>query len=317
MWKSNSFGGGVAWRENELVKWKKGLDLEDMLKLNKELPMPFVLHFRVPSTDTSHSSFACHPFGIDDDARFDWEGETAGSVLFHNGFWNDWRTKLQNIAISGFVSLPSGPWSDSRGLAWAANHLGLGFLEMVNEKVVVLGPEHTDIEIFGQWSVIKNEDADGLDKEILVSNKHWERHIPSVYIAPSSPVTVPGGTAGKTTFQGTAGGSQRQIEAGGAVQEQVQEGAQGVKTLVCFETSCRKQTNVGQVLNTHFYCMQCWAKRTQRAQHKLVGICETCKVNTAAVKISKSNNWICSTCWETNNKPEIYFVTGGNEEFYD
>lgn len=182
MYEANKHGGGVAWRQwdedlNEtVVRWKKGLFKDEMLELNRTLPMPYVLHFRVPSGGTSASFLACHPFAIDDNATVSFEGQTNGFVLFHNGFWNDWRAKMQAISISGAWRVPSGPWSDSRGLAWAANHLGLGFLDLIDEKVVAFGPGDDDIEIFGSWQTVKNPDPEtGEEKSILVSNKIWER----------------------------------------------------------------------------------------------------------------------------------------------
>lgn len=186
MWDQNKHGGGIAWREKDatgkvVVKWRKGLKEQDMLDANKFLPRPYILHFRVPSHDTSSSQLACHPFPIDENATLGFEGQTEGFVLFHNGFWGDWRNKLQTIALNGYCWIPSGPWSDSRGLAWAAHHLGLGILEMANEKVVAFGPGEDDIEIFGSWLGIKNPDEEGVEQTLLVSNKAWERSYPTTF----------------------------------------------------------------------------------------------------------------------------------------
>lgn len=322
MWEANKFGGGVAWRAKsditnlDVVKWKKGLDLDDMIKLNNELPMPYVLHFRVPSNDTSHSSLACHPFAINDDASFDWEGETSGSVLFHNGFWADWRNKIQNIAINGFVLIPSGPWSDSRGLAWAANHLGLGFLEMVNEKAVVLGAGEGDLELFGSWNAIKNPDSSGSEHEVLVSNKGWERNLPAVITKPADR-----GAATTSTFRTSNFRVNTPVAIGPDQQEQIQEGTKETQsglTLFCSETTCRKGTNAGQMIGNVFYCIQCWAKRAKEINRGLYGLCVKCKVNNAGAKLTKINDWICMPCWEVNGKPDVYFELGGKPEgFYD
>src|SRR5947207_2287589 len=100
-------GGGVAYRDGGLVHWKKGLDKAAMVDLNRKLPFPYILHFRQPSHDTSDSILACHPFQIDADATIGTEGTTDGWVLFHNGFWINWRDKLQALALASAHKLPS------------------------------------------------------------------------------------------------------------------------------------------------------------------------------------------------------------------
>lgn len=210
MYDSNSHGGGVAWRERytreqiaedknwrlrralrdadvnlddieadeiPFVHWSKGHSKKSMIELNQTLPLPYVMHFRVPSHGTSKSILACHPFAINEEASCGFEGVIYGHVLFHNGLWTNWKDKMQNIAMSGHVWIPPGPWSDSRGLAWSAYHLGIGFLEMADTKIVAFGPQDEDIEVFGEWDAIKNQGAEDKSKlfDILVSNKGWER----------------------------------------------------------------------------------------------------------------------------------------------
>lgn len=310
MWEQNKHGGGVAWREpdpenpeQKIVKWSKGHTKEEMIKLNQALPLPYVLHFRVPSTGTSLSYLACHPFQIDDHATTHFEGQTPGYVLFHNGFWADWKNKLQTISLGGFLRIPSGPWSDSRGLAWAAHHLGLGFLDIVDEKVVAFGPGEDDIEVFGSWMMIKNKDDQGEDQNILVSNKAWERtvqHYPNMggrQMGPSSgfqttdrrnpnlPLIAAGASSSDRTggsdadgasFRGSLESAVGDVADGGTVEESVQKTSQktprGTEKISTEEvgehcslvcTGCGKNTGAGTLIIDQWFCWQCWAPRVK------------------------------------------------------
>jgi hypothetical protein len=344
MYEANKSGGGVAWRETDaagrtVVKWKKGLFKEEMLEANRTLPLPYVLHFRVPSPDTSSSLLACHPFQIDSEATVEFEGETDGFVLFHNGHWNGWKDKIQTIALSGYVYVPSGPWSDSRALAWAAHHLGIGFLEMVNEKIVAFGPKDEDIEVFGGWMILENLDENGKKANILVSNKGWERtvthypvvqqHVPVINDTRRSNIVALANQnrAGGTDPSGATFRTENALESAstgqeGNQQERVQTAATETRTgafqsgdfVRCAERSCQKQTRSGNILNEQFYCWHCWADKTKQergdAIKPFIGTCGTCKVAYAASKVRDTNQWICEACWKTNGRPKVYFVSG-------
>lgn len=167
MYLANEYGAGIAWREEKngkkIVRWKKGLEMEEAQRLVKEVPKPFVIHFRIPSCGGPHRSLN-HPFPVDSEAGLYFDGETEGSVLFHNGTWSDWRKFCLDTASRQPEKFPIGRWSDSRAMAWCASIYGLGILELINEKVIVFGPEK--IDIFG----------DGWDEEegVFVSNKGWK-----------------------------------------------------------------------------------------------------------------------------------------------
>ena len=159
-WNRNSHGGGIAWRESGAVKWEKNLDLNAMQDMIAKLPMPFVAHFRIASTG-SKSAELCHPFEVTQKMPVKLAGKTTGSVLFHNGTWGQWRTQALEFAIKRGVNIPIGEWNDTRTMAWLTSHLGDGFLEFVNEKVILFGPRK--LEFFGDgW-----EDVEG----IYASNK--------------------------------------------------------------------------------------------------------------------------------------------------
>ena len=158
MFQHNDHGGGIAWREKDkgVVRWRKNLGLEEMQKAAKDLPTPFILHFRIASSGAKTPQL-CHPFPISKDVDLALEGQTRGFVLFHNGHWAQWREFCQKTALHSGAKIPAGAWSDTRALAWVANQYGLGILEMIDEKAVAFGP--TDIEVVkgNGW-----DDVDGI-----------------------------------------------------------------------------------------------------------------------------------------------------------
>lgn len=168
----NRDGGGVAWREKsspklerpDLVKWEKGLDLDQMKELIAELPMPFVFHFRLSSCGGT-SKDVTHPFPVEKEVSTALSGNTKGYVLFHNGHWSYWRDKGIDGAIRNKIRVPSGNWTDTRVMAWLAHLHGPHILDLIDEKVILFSP--TKIEIFHPdgWSRVKN---------LLVSNRIWE-----------------------------------------------------------------------------------------------------------------------------------------------
>lgn len=159
----NDHGGGVAWREKGYVKWKKGLDEKGMQEMVKDLPLPFITHFRIASCG-GKSPQLCHPFPISADVDLALEGQTKGFVLFHNGHWNEWKHFTKETALRKGTKIPMGSWSDSRAMAWAANHYGLGILEMIDEKCVAFGPGELELVRGTGW-----DDVEG----VWCSNKHW------------------------------------------------------------------------------------------------------------------------------------------------
>lgn len=350
MWDANPRGGGAAWREGpeeeRVVKWKKGLNKEEMLELNRILPLPFVLHFRIPSHGTSSSWLACHPFQIDAEATVAFEGETSGYVLFHNGFWTGWKEKMQTMALNGCVKVPSGPWSDSRGLAWTAHHLGLGFLELVDEKVLAFGPKDEDIETFGSWSQFKNINLEtNKEESVLVSNKLWERTFSSsikvddrrtqttldlahkaLHGEPGgapAPLTFPGRGPCLTASSGPTGADQKPIQEAAEVDTKengkVIAGLLPASTLDTLCGKCGKRTNAGYLPpEGKWSCWQCWSedeKEKDAARLSLhsppgskphVGLCHFCKIQWAGSRRKDNNLWICRTCYETNGHPDVY-----------
>jgi hypothetical protein len=191
MWDQNPAGGGVAWREVEsntsTVKWRKGLDLEQMQGLNRDLPVPFVLHFRIPSSG-SHDKELNHPFPLRDDVSVELSG-SAPAVLFHNGTWREWKDRLWKTVQMNGLRLPDGQWNDSRAMAFLAHHHGPAVLELIDEKIVVFSVD--SIKIYGSgWKY----DADTM---MFMSNDYWVR---KVYKPVESPPSAPGNAMIHSSF---------------------------------------------------------------------------------------------------------------------
>ena len=167
---ANSAGGGVAWRdmvgnETPVVRWRKGLSLEEMHKACATLPIPYIAHFRIPSTGGDGMTL-CHPFPVTPEVEEKLEGETPDYVLFHNGTWVPWKHELKQILLAKGVKLPPGNWSDTRALALYAYHFGVNILDIMDEKAATLSP--TDLQLYASgWSFLK-------ESGIWASNRGWE-----------------------------------------------------------------------------------------------------------------------------------------------
>lgn len=170
--ETNPSGAGIAWRETkDTVQWAKGLDLEEVQLLAAKVPMPFVVHFRIPTCGGDRPSL-CHPFPVDVNSTLALEGSTKGFVLFHNGHWTKWRESMLETLIRKGVKMPNGKWSDSRAMAWTAAHYDINVLELIDEKSVVISP--TQIEIFGTGWTQAND--------CYVSNTHWQYRTGNRYV---------------------------------------------------------------------------------------------------------------------------------------
>lgn len=162
MFGANRDGAGIAWRENGKLQWRKGLDEDQMKDLCLTVPIPYVAHFRIASCGGIKPELT-HPFPIGKDASLALKGATTGAVLFHNGHNHKWKDYLLQMALNG-MKLPTGPWSDSRLMAWVAAHAGNHVLPFFEEKLVVFSMN--DMEILGTgWSLVD---------DLYVSNRTWE-----------------------------------------------------------------------------------------------------------------------------------------------
>lgn len=156
-WNWNCDGAGVAWREENKkgepeVVWEKGFmnaaGFEEIKDLVEQLPVPYVLHFRIASKNGGGvRQSLTHPFPVAVNTGSELSGRTKGYVLFHNGDWQDWHQAALNAALNKGVKIPTGKWNDSRAMAWLCSIYGLGFMELLPEqRGVAFGPK--DMEVF-------------------------------------------------------------------------------------------------------------------------------------------------------------------------
>lgn len=165
-YNQNDAGAGVAWRENGVVRWDKGLNLEEAKKYCRELPMPFIAHFRIPSGGFPKIDQLCHPFPIDKSAPLHTKGSTKGSVLFHNGHWNRWQECMLGAVERTGVKLPVGKWSDSRAMAFLTSIYGIGYLELIPDQKTCVFDANKPVEVTGVWAII--------EPGFWASNRFWE-----------------------------------------------------------------------------------------------------------------------------------------------
>lgn len=168
--EKNPQGAGVAWRDGDLVRWEKGLDMKpkDVAKRIADLKFPYIIHFRISSVGNI-SSELCHPFPFGAaDRRL--RGETKHGVSFHNGTWHMWKSELRDLCRYSGVRLPDGEWSDSRAMACLAGKYGASYLQMIDEKIAYLTP--TECKIVGTLS-----QGWCLRDGIYFSNDLWEKKV--------------------------------------------------------------------------------------------------------------------------------------------
>lgn len=164
----NPDGAGIAWRDTEkghkVVKWEKGLTLDQMKVYCTELPLPFVGHFRIGTCGGKIPEMT-HPFPVERNASLALIGQIEGYVLFHNGHWGAYKDRGLDGAIKNKVKVPDGKWSDTRVMAWLAHLHGHAVLEFIDEKVILFGSDKIEIFHPDGWSRVN---------DLLVSNRIWE-----------------------------------------------------------------------------------------------------------------------------------------------
>lgn len=167
--QSNPAGAGIAWRDRDtknrpIVRWAKGLDLEQIQELVRTLPLPYCAHFRIPTCGGAIKRLT-HPFPVEPTVDLALEGSIHGYVMFHNGHWGSWKRDMIETAARKGVKIPGDKWSDSRGMAWMAAHLGVGVLDLIDEKSIAFGIN--DTEIYGSGWTLK--------ESVWCSNLGFER----------------------------------------------------------------------------------------------------------------------------------------------
>lgn len=175
MFDTNRDGAGIAWFEGDELVWKKGIfDVKEIQRLCKEVPLPYVSHFRIGTVGGTLDTLT-HPFVIDERASTTVEGRTkTARLLFHNGHWSPWNDKVIDAAIHSNQEIPQGDWSDTRAMAWMCHIYGQKVLDMlVTQRIVVMNPTldpKKRIEIYtgDGWKKVNTDGG-----VIWCSNESW------------------------------------------------------------------------------------------------------------------------------------------------
>lgn len=129
-------GAGCAWWESDGAHFKKGLTIDETIKLSKELPLGSCFHWRWSSVGGKGEELI-HPFTISQDVPLKQEG-VAKRLLFHNGHFGAWNQILINH-LSNRAVLPRGNWSDTRAIAYLVHTHGAHILQLLDcGKFVVM-----------------------------------------------------------------------------------------------------------------------------------------------------------------------------------
>ena len=131
----NPHGAGVAWREDGVVRWFKGLEPRELEPLIAGLSGEIVIHFRWASVGEVTPKL-CHPFPVSAKATTRLSGH-ARAVLFHNGTWCQWRETLRRMPKH---RMPDGLLSDTRVAASLVDLCGMDVFDRLPGTLGVLRP---------------------------------------------------------------------------------------------------------------------------------------------------------------------------------
>lgn len=147
MYEDNPHGAGLAWGSGDLVRYRKGLSVQQVIDLLPTLPRPVLLHFRW-ATHGGTDRVMTHPFPIGRRAITSRKlNGAARAVLIHNGVWHDYERFAPPGCNTDY-------WSDTAVAAWAAGEYGEDILDHVNWATAVgraAGNGRLDITLRGTW----------------------------------------------------------------------------------------------------------------------------------------------------------------------
>ena len=142
--RANPHGAGVAWRDDGVVRWSKGLEPDEVESLIAGLTGEIVIHFRIASVGEVTPQL-CHPFPVTARATTRLSGH-ARAVLFHNGTWSDWRENLRRMPRH---HQSDGLLSDTRVAASLVDLCGVDVLDRLPGRRVFFDRDFT--ELYGEW----------------------------------------------------------------------------------------------------------------------------------------------------------------------
>lgn len=162
---ANYDGVGLAWRtDNGLIAYRKfeKFDAEQW----RQPPGTCVIHFRLATAGGSAVEMA-HPFPITRSAGVRRWGK-AKRVLFHNGHLPGWEYDARDV-LPKRLKKNSGPWSDSRLLAFCVHRFGekhvAAMADNYYQRVAIFDDD--GVGIFGKWEQDEINSPDGIFRSNL------------------------------------------------------------------------------------------------------------------------------------------------------
>lgn len=151
----NPDGNGYATLINGKVVFEKSVTMELIWQKiqDKEIIAPCVIHARITSVGKTLPEL-CHPFVVNESSHNALNGTISDdeSVLFHNGTFSEYKDLVLQTAMGAGRHLPSGAMSDTRGIAFVLQTLGIEALEYIDtgfNKFAVLNSK--GLKKFGNW----------------------------------------------------------------------------------------------------------------------------------------------------------------------
>jgi hypothetical protein len=171
----NPDGNGFATLINGKVVFEKGVSIDDIwTKIkNGEIIAPAIIHCRITSVGKTMPEL-CHPFIVNKDSRNAMNGTISEdeTALFHNGTFSEYKDLVLQTAMGAGRHLPSGEMSDTRGIAFVMQTLGIEALEYIDtgfNKFATLNAKQ-GLTRYGSWV-----DVDGIKS----SNNYYATSITS------------------------------------------------------------------------------------------------------------------------------------------
>lgn len=132
----NGHGGGIAYIKEGKVYYHKALTAKQIGKFRHTTEGPWLIHFRIGTVGGLNASLT-HPFPVSMDTGMELDGSSE-AVIAHNGHYPWWKEELFRAFEEG-DSIPEGPWSDSRAMAWLIGKYGESYIpNFIYQKVAYL-----------------------------------------------------------------------------------------------------------------------------------------------------------------------------------
>ena len=178
---TNPRGNGYATLKNGIVSFEKGVTMESIFSKieSGDIVAPCIIHARITSIGETLPELT-HPFIISENSENKMSGtlENNESAFFHNGTYSQWKDLVLQTALGSGRKLPTGAMSDSRGLAFCLQSLGIEALEYLDttDKFAIL--DKNGLKKFGKWFDVSgvpssNNYYEGYEYGTFPRNNYW------------------------------------------------------------------------------------------------------------------------------------------------